>query len=132
MAIWKAFRPADTMHPFALSLAGENLIFISGITGHRPDGSLGATVDEQTRDALATVATLLERAGASLDEIVWIHPYATTIENGLATGPVFTELFGQAPPACGALIGNVTFVDPAMLVEFDVIAARGARRELVT
>ncbi|MEU3855161.1 Rid family hydrolase [Streptomyces sp. NPDC029554] len=129
MSIWKAFRPATTMHPFSLSLAGENLIFISGITGHQPDGSLGATVDAQTRDAFASVAVLLEREGSSLDEIVWVHPYATTIENGLATGPAFTELFPEAPPACGALIGNVTFVDPDMLVEFDVVAARGATRQ---
>ncbi|MFJ9587969.1 RidA family protein [Streptomyces acidicola] len=131
MAFWKAFRPSTTMHPFSLSLAGENLIFISGITGHRPDGSLGATADEQTRDAFASVAALLEREGSSLDEVVWVHPYATTIENGLATGPVFTELFPDAPPACGALIGNVTFVDPDMLLEFDVVAARGATRHLV-
>lgn len=130
MSVWKSFRPVGTPHPAALTLANEDTIFVSGLSGHAPDGSISADPEEQARQALRNIAGLLEREGSSLDEVVWIHPYGTTIENALAVTAAVTEAFGEAPPASAALLGNVTLASPDMLIEIEAIAVRGARREL--
>jgi enamine deaminase RidA (YjgF/YER057c/UK114 family) len=130
VSVWKCFRPTGIDHPAALTLANEDTIFVSGLSGHRADGSISEDPTEQARQAFRNIADLLEREGSGLDEVVWIHPYGTTIENALAITPAVTEAFGDAPPASAALLGNVALASPDMLIEIEAIAVRGARREL--
>jgi enamine deaminase RidA (YjgF/YER057c/UK114 family) len=130
MSVWKCFRPTGTPHPAALTLAGEQVVLVSGLSGHRPDGTISDDAVEQSRQAFRNLQGFLERAGSSLDEVVWFHPYGTTIENALAFTTSAPEFFGEAPPASAALLGNVTLADPAMLVELEAFAVRGATREL--
>lgn len=119
------------MHPFALSLASDDTIFISGLTGGDNEGNMPESAAEQAENAMSTLKALLEREGSSLDEVVWFHPYVTKVEYAFEADTVFRAAFGDAPPASGALLGNVALVSPDMKVEIEAVAIRGARRELV-
>jgi enamine deaminase RidA (YjgF/YER057c/UK114 family) len=131
LSVWKSYRPQGTPHPAAVTLSNEDVVFVSGLSGHLPDGTISEDPAEQARQAFKNIEALLAREGVTLDEVVWFHPYATTIENGNAITPVVAEVFGNNPPASGALLGNVTLADPDMKIELEAIAVRGARRELV-
>lgn len=128
MSTWKSFRTEGTPHPFALALANENTLLISGLGGHDADGNIDESAEAQTRQGLETMRSHLAREGMSLDEIVWIHPYVTDLSYAQEMDKVFAEVFGDAPPACGAMIAGVTLADPRMKVEFEAVAVKGAQR----
>jgi 2-iminobutanoate/2-iminopropanoate deaminase len=57
------------------------LLFISGKLGVKPDGSLaGRTMREQTQQLLENIRELLQREGATMDDIVRVRVYATQID----------------------------------------------------
>lgn len=128
MSTWKSFRPDGTPHPFALSLANNETIFVSGLGGHDADGNIAESALDQARQALKTMQAHLEREGFSLDEIVWFHPYTTDISYAFEMDEALREVFGDAPPACGAMLAGVQLADPRMKIEFEAIAAKGAKR----
>jgi len=56
------------------------MLFISGKLGVKPDGSLGRTMREQTQQLLENIRELLEREGATMDDIVRVRVYTTQID----------------------------------------------------
>jgi enamine deaminase RidA (YjgF/YER057c/UK114 family) len=56
------------------------MLFVSGKLGVKPDGSLGRTIREQTQQVLENIRELLEREGATMDDIVRVRVYATQID----------------------------------------------------
>lgn len=128
MSTWKSFRPDGIPHPFALTLGTEETLFVSGFGGHRPDGSIADDPAEQAEEAMRALEAHLRREGFSLDEVVWIHPYVTDIAHAQAMDPVLARTFGDAPPACGAMLAGVQLADPRMKLEFEAVAVRGAQR----
>lgn len=123
---WRANRTPVPPHPFAHSLAGEDLVFISGLVGFRPDGSVPETAGEQARFAMQAMAGLLEAEGSNLQEIVWFKPWVTRREDVPEVDAEIVDALQGHTPAGGALT-IVELVDPAFLVEFEAVAQRGAR-----
>lgn len=56
------------------------MLFISGKLGVKADGSLGRTIREQTQQVLENIRELLEREGATMDDIVRVRVYVTQID----------------------------------------------------
>jgi len=56
------------------------MLFVSGKLGVKPDGSLGRTIREQTQQLLENIRQLLEREGATMDDIVRVRVYVTQID----------------------------------------------------
>jgi 2-iminobutanoate/2-iminopropanoate deaminase len=56
------------------------MLFVSGKLGVKPDGSLGRTIREQTQQVLENIRELLEREGATMDDIVRVRVYVTQID----------------------------------------------------
>ena len=56
------------------------MLFISGKLGVKPDGSLGRTMREQTQQVLENIRELLQREGATMDDIVRVRVYVTQID----------------------------------------------------
>lgn len=56
------------------------MLFISGKLGVKPDGSLGRTMREQTQQVLENIRELLQREGATIDDIVRVRVYVTQID----------------------------------------------------
>ncbi len=128
MSDWVSFRPPGTPHPFALAIASEQAVFVSGLSGHHPEtGELPDDVPGQARQAMLNLKASLEASGSSLDEVVWFHPYVAEREYALEMDEVIKEFVGEVPPASGALVVcDLAF--PGMRLEFEAVAVKGARR----
>jgi len=90
-------------------------VHVSGTTGP------GATAGEQTRAALEIIREALERAGATLGDVVRTRIYTTDISQWEAIGAVHGEYFGTIRPAT-AMLEVSKLIDPALLVEIEADA----------
>ena len=79
----------------------------------------------QTRVALETVARALSDAGFSLDDVVRTRIYVTDISAWEQVGRAHGEVFGEIRPAT-TMVQVAALIDPAMLVEIEADAVRGA------
>jgi 2-iminobutanoate/2-iminopropanoate deaminase len=72
--------PAVFCDAVKVQLADCVMLFISGKLGVKPDGSLGRTIREQTQQVLENIRELLQREGATMDDIVRVRVYVTQID----------------------------------------------------
>ena len=77
----------------------------------------------QTRQALATLADALERAGFTLADVVRTRVFVTDISRWEEVGRAHGEVFGDIRPAT-SMVQVAALIDPAMLVEVEADAVR--------
>jgi enamine deaminase RidA (YjgF/YER057c/UK114 family) len=92
---------------------------VDGVVAH--PGDAGA----QTRQALAIVREALERAGFTLADVVRTRMFVTDISRWEEIGRVHGEVFGDVRPAT-TMVQVAALIDPALLVEIEADAVRGA------
>jgi enamine deaminase RidA (YjgF/YER057c/UK114 family) len=100
--------------------------WVSGTTSV-VDGAVAHPGDpgSQTRQALTTIRESLERAGFTLADVVRTRMYVTDISGWEEIGRVHGEFFGDVRPAT-SMVQVAALIDPAMLVEIEADAVRGA------
>jgi len=92
---------------------------VDGVVQHV--GDAGA----QTREALRIVKQALERAGFTLADVVRTRMFVTDISRWEEIGRAHGEVFGDVRPA-SSMLQVSALIDPAMLVEIEADAVRGA------
>jgi enamine deaminase RidA (YjgF/YER057c/UK114 family) len=92
---------------------------VDGVVAH--PGDAGA----QTREALRIVEQALERAGFTLADVVRTRMFVTDISRWEEIGRAHGEVFGDVRPA-SSMLQVSALIDPAMLVEIEADAVRGA------
>lgn len=112
--------PAGAYSP---ALKFGDFVMVSGQGPMSPEGKvLPGTIEEETRKTLENVRTLIEAAGASLDQVVKCNCYLADIGDFAAFNGVYKEFFGDGPYPCR------TTVEAGLLgikVEVDAMAYIG-------
>ncbi len=100
-----------------------NLIAISGTAPLGPDGRTVGIGDAgiQARRCLEIIAEALEKAGASLRQVIRTRTLLVRIEDWEAVAAVHGEFFAEIRPA-NTIMQVSRFIDPDWLVELEADA----------
>jgi enamine deaminase RidA (YjgF/YER057c/UK114 family) len=119
--------PYEDRFGFSRVLRLGALVFVGGTTSIDEDGVVqGETPYEQTAVVLEKIRHELERAGASLPDLVQTRLYVTDISRSEEVGRAHGEALAQVRPLM-TMVEVSALIDPRMLVEIEAIAVVGAR-----
>lgn len=102
---------------------GHRLAFLTGRTGSNVDGSYSSDFETQARNALASVAQLLNEIDMDWPDVVKINVYLTNVADIPVWGRVRDEIIGDSRPAGTGVIVKA-LASPDARVEVTVIAAQ--------
>lgn len=103
--------------------ASGKLVFISGMTARRADGSIAGIgdVSEQTRQVCENLKAAVEAAGGSIEDICRVDVYVRNMEHFDQIHAVRQEFF-PAPPPASTMVEVNKFTSPDYLIEMSAIA----------
>ncbi len=110
--------------PYSHAVVANGFVFVSGQIPVRPGGGptevVGDTMQEQTRQALRNVQTILEAAGSSLDRVVKVTVLLARPDLYREMNMAYAEFFPGAKPARAMVRFGADI--PGVLVAIEPIA----------
>ena len=103
--------------------AKGRLVFISGMTSRRADGTIAGigNIKEQTRQVCENVKAAVEEAGGTMDDICRVDVYVRNMEHFDAIHEVRREYF-KAPAPASTMVEVCKMTSPEYLIEINAIA----------
>ena len=103
--------------------ARGRIVFISGMTARRPDGSIAGIGDisEQTRQVCENIKAAVEAAGGTMDDICRVDVYVRNMEHFDAIHKVRGQYFKPPLPA-STMVEVTKMTSPDYLIEINAIA----------
>jgi 2-iminobutanoate/2-iminopropanoate deaminase len=103
--------------------AKGRLVFISGMTSRRADGTIAGIgdIEAQTRQVCENLKAAVEAAGGKMDDICRVDVYVRNMEHFEKIHKVRREYFGSPPPA-STMVEVSKFTSPDYLIEISAIA----------
>lgn len=108
--------------PYSQAIRTEAMIYTAGQTGLEPaTGELIAGgVEEQTRQVLNNIRSVLEAAGSSLEHVVKTTVFLKDMNDFAKMNSIYAEYFGENPPARSTIA--VAALPKGGLVEIEAVA----------
>jgi 2-iminobutanoate/2-iminopropanoate deaminase len=110
--------------PYAHAVVANGFVFVSGQIPVRPGGGpteiVGDTMQEQTRQALRNVQTILEAAGSGLDRVVKVTVLLARPDLYQEMNEAYAEFFPGVKPARAMVRFGADI--PGVLVAIEAIA----------
>ncbi len=117
--------PSEDFAGYAKAVIDGTTIYVSGTLGQDPEsGQLPEDVSSQTRNALASIASALAKAGAGLQHAVACRVYITDASDLKDVAVVLGETFRDIRPTNTMLICQIP--TPGAKVEIEVTASTRA------
>jgi 2-iminobutanoate/2-iminopropanoate deaminase len=107
--------------PYSQAIKAGNLIFVAG-QGPIDPGTrqiIGNTIEEQTEATLKNIKAILEEAGSSMENVVKVTVYLSSMEDFEAMNKVYSRFFKENPPARTTIQAKLW---RNIMVEIDAIA----------
>ena len=116
-------KPAGVFSQATVVEAKGKLVFISGMTAWRPDGSIAGVGDisAQTRQVCENIKAAVEAAGGTLDDVCRVDVYVRNMEHFDAIHKVRREYFKPPLPA-STMVEVTKMVSADYLIEINAIA----------
>jgi enamine deaminase RidA (YjgF/YER057c/UK114 family) len=111
---------------FSQAIAADGrrqLLFISGMTSKRADGSIAGVgdIEAQTRQTCENVKAAVEAAGGSMADICRVDVYVKSMADFDVIHRVRRQYFPDPPPA-STMVQITGFTHPDYLIEINAIA----------
>jgi enamine deaminase RidA (YjgF/YER057c/UK114 family) len=108
---------------YSRAIVDGEWIFVSGTAGYDfAKDTISGDAAEQTRQCLATIESTLEKAGASLKDIVRVRVYVADRTDIVAVSKVLATAFSDPRPTNTTIVCG--FAMPEMKVELEVTALK--------
>lgn len=107
--------------PYNQAIVAGELVFVAGQLGLKPgDTAVEGDITQQTEQALANLAAILEAAGSSLDKLVKTTVFLMDLGDFQAMNEVYASRVGDRPPARSTF--QVAKLPSGALVEIEAVA----------
>ena len=116
-------RPSGHFSQATMVEARGKLVFISGMTARRPDGSIAGIgdIEAQTRQVCENLKAAVEAAGGTMADICRVDVYVRNMEHFDAIHKVRREYF-PAPAPASTMVEVCKMTSPDYLIEISAIA----------
>jgi reactive intermediate/imine deaminase len=103
--------------------ATGRLVFVSGMTARRPDGTIVGVgdVSAQTRQVCENVQAAVREAGGTLDDVCRVDVYVRNMEDFAKIHEVRAQYFSEPLPA-STMVEVSKLAHPEYLIEISAIA----------
>jgi reactive intermediate/imine deaminase len=103
--------------------ARGKLVFISGMTSRRADGSIAGIgdIEAQTKQVCENLKSAVEATGGNMDDIVRVDVYVRNMEHFDKIHKVRREYF-KAPAPASTMVEICKMTSPDYLIEINAIA----------
>ena len=110
--------------PYSQGVAFGNMVYTSGQIPVNPaDGSIPASIEEQTAQSLNNVKAVLEAAGASLNDVIKTTVFIQNMDDFAKINGIYATYFnGPILPARSCV--EVAKLPKGVLIEIEAIAVK--------
>ena len=107
--------------PYNQAVVAGDLVFVAGQLGLQPgDTAVAGDIGQQTEQALANLAAILEAAGSSMENLVKTSVFLASLDDFVGMNEVYAAKVGDRPPARSTF--KVARLPSGALVEIEAIA----------
>jgi len=116
--------PTAPYYSWGVKIKDATLLFLSGVTALDADGKIIGVgdIETQTRKTLENLKVLLKEAGATLEDVIKVTVYLTSMDHLDGQLKVRSEYFKEKQPASTLVVAKSLF-RPECLIEIEAIAA---------